>query len=128
MAKTLLKVPFLVIAYDTKKLFSVENEKGIGTLPIFTEAETAEKYRRYFARNFRIKLQICVVDQIEKGLNLVECASLACQTLQHIIINPLPPSSQTEQPQRKPIQTVIKSLLSQYRRRKARNLRNPHKK
>ena len=128
MVQTALKVPFFVIAYDTKKLFSVENEKGIGTLPIFTQAEAAEKYRRYFARNFKIKLQVCVVDKIEKGLSLIECASLACPTLQHIVLNPPPPLSKAEQPPQRQIQTVIKMLLDQHRRRKARSLQNPRKK
>jgi hypothetical protein len=129
MAKTtILKVPFFVIAFDLKRLFSVEDEKGIGTLPVFTEAEAAEKYRRCFARNFKIKLQVCVADKIEKGLNLVECASLACRTLQYVVINPLPPPQEAEQPRQKQIQTVIKSLQDQYRRQKARSLQNPRKK
>ena len=126
MAPRLLKVPFFVIAYNSKKLFAIDNEKGNSTLPIFTEAEAAELYRRYFARKFKLKLQVFVVDKIENALSLIECASIACSSLQHAIINPFLPSPNITQPVSKPIQTIIASLRSQCQ--KGRNRQNPHKK
>ena len=127
MAKApILRVPFFVIAYNQKTLFSVDDEHGVGTLPIFTYAEAAEKYRRFFTRKFKLKLQICVADKLENGLNLIECASLACKTLEYAVINPLPPLLKNIQPKLKPIQTIIASLLSQYQ--KGRNHQSPHKK
>ena len=128
MAKTpkLLRVPFFVIAYNPRTLFSLDDENGIGTLPVFTDAEAAEKYRKFFARKCKLKLQICVADKIENGLNLIECASLACKTLEYVVINPLPPLLKNVQPKLKPIQTVIASLLNQHR--KARNRQSPRKK
>ena len=128
MASARLRVPFFVIAYSTKKLFSVADDSEIGTLPIFTDAAAAEKYRRFFARRHKLKLQVCVADKIENGLNLIECASLACKTLQYVVIDPVPPTKGAMQPPLKSIQTIIATLLTQYRRQKGRNHRDPHKK
>jgi hypothetical protein len=130
MAKALrlLKIPFIVIAYNAKTIFSFDNEEGISTLPIFIDAEKAEKFRRYFARKFKLKLQICVVDSVEKGLNLIECASMVCKTLQNVVIDPPPPSSKATQPPLRPIQTVINSLQGRYRRQKASIRQSLHKK
>jgi len=125
MASRLLKVPFFVIAYNAKKLFAIDDDKGSSTLPIFTEAEAAELYRRYFARKFKLKLQVFVVDKTENALSLIECASLACNSLQHAVINPFLPSPNITQPPSKPIQKIIASLRSQCR--KGRNHQSPHK-
>jgi hypothetical protein len=130
MAKTSqrLKTPFIIIAYDMKRIFSVDNDEETSILPIFTDAEAAEKYRRYFARKYKLKLQICVAGKAENGLNLVECAAMACKTLKYVVINPLPPSSKTEQPKLKPIQEIITVLMNQCRRQKAHSRQNLHKK
>ena len=125
-APKLLQVPFFVIAYNPKILFSVDDENGVGTLPIFTDAAVAERYRRFFARKFKLKLQVCVADKLENGLNLIECASLACKTLKYAVINPPPPLLKNVQPKLKPIQMIIASLLSQHQ--KAHNRRSPRKK
>jgi hypothetical protein len=124
-----LTVPFLIIAYNQRVIFSVDDGKGTSTLPIFTDAVIAEKYRRYFARKHKLKLQVCIADKLENGLNLLECAVLACKTLKYAVINPLPPTAKAIQPPMKPIQSIITSLLSQYRRsRKVRTPRSPRKK
>ena len=131
MAKTIrsLKIPFFVIAYSQKSLFSVDDDQGISTLPIFTDAEAAEKYRRYFARKFNLKLLVCVTDTVEKGLNMIECAAMACKSLEYAVIDPHPPSSKLQQPQPKPIQSIIAYLLGRYHRsRTVRNRPSPHKK
>jgi hypothetical protein len=123
-----IQVPFFVIAYGPKKLFSLDNEAGSSTLPIFTEGEAAELYRRHFAKSFKLKLQVFVVDKIEKALNLIECASLACPSLQHVVVNPFLPSPNITQPKLKAISTVIANLKAQYRRQKGHNHQNPRKK
>jgi hypothetical protein len=97
-------------------------------LPVFTKAELAEKYRRYFARKFDIKLQVCVVDKLDKGLNVLQCASLACKDLQYVMIDPPPPTPTAAKPVLKPIHEMIMSLLNRSRRQKGHNHQNPRKK
>lgn len=128
MAKTLrlLKVPFYIIAYSTSRLFSVSDDKNIFILPVFPDAEAAEKYRQYFARTFKLKLQLCVVDKAEKGLNLIQCASISCPSLRYIAINPSPPKIGAARTELKTIQTLIRSLQNQCQ--KVHNHQNPHKK
>jgi hypothetical protein len=128
MTKTprLLKVPFYVIAYSANRLFSVSDDKNIFILPVFSDAEIAEKYRQYFARTFKLKLQLCVVEKAEKGLSLIQCASISCPSLRYVAINPLPPRMGTAQTELKTIQTLIRSLQNQYQ--KVRNHQTPRKK
>jgi hypothetical protein len=127
MPKTSLKTPFFTVTYSTKKLLSVDDENGISTLPLFTKAETAEKYRRYFARHFDLKLQVCIVDKLINGFNLLECASLACKDLQYVAIDPQP-SPEDIKSKAVPIKTVIMSLLNRCRRQKGHNRQNLRKK
>ena len=125
----MLKTPFFVIGYDLKRVFSVEDDHGVRTLPVFTAAELAEKYRRYFARKHKLKLLTYLSDRAEKGLNLLECAAIACPTLKFVAIDLSPPSPKSCAVPLIPLTIALKSLMSQYRRsRKARNRRSPHRK
>jgi hypothetical protein len=127
MAKTkLLTVPFFIIAYNQKTIFSIEDENGNNILPIFTNAVLAEKYRKYFARKYKLKLQVCIADKPENCLNLIECAMLACKALKFAVIDPPLPTTTSKQPVLKPIQSILTFLLGQYQ--KVRNRQNLHKK
>lgn len=125
----MLKTPFFVIGFDLKKVFSVEDEHGVRTLPVFTAIEPAEKYRRYFARKFKLKLRTYISDSAEKGLNLIECAAMACPSLKFVVINPLPPTKvSNESPAT--LDSVLKSLMSRYHclRKRAHTRQSPRKK
>jgi hypothetical protein len=125
----MLKTPFFIIGFDLKKVFSVEDGQGVRTLPVFTVIELAEKYRRYFARKHKLKLRTYITDSAEKGLNLVECAAMACPELKFIAIDPPPPTSKLPPVPLIGLSSALKTLMGQYhRKRKPRNRQGPHKK
>jgi hypothetical protein len=84
-----IKLPLTVLGYDEKRLFMVENDDGNTILPVFSEIEDAEKYRKHFTDN-GVDLQTLILIEPEKAVNLFEVVMLI-SSLEFIVINPPPP-------------------------------------
>ena len=86
-------LPLVLLGYDLKRLFSVCDSEGCGMLPVFTEPEVAESYRRHFSSRQGMELQAYILQQPDSAINLMECISIVDPSVKLVIIDPKPDGS-----------------------------------
>jgi hypothetical protein len=86
-----IKLPLIVLGYDEKRLFSVEDVKSNIILPIFTSAERADRYKNYFCQQHELDLNTLMVVEPERAVNLFEVVVLI-SSVKFAVIDPYPPT------------------------------------
>lgn len=87
-----LKMPIIVLGYDLKKLFSVNNNLGHAMIPVFSNAEYAQEYRNYFQKTKDRDIMTFLLDNYNQAIDLFEVVSVANPAVRHIIVDPMPPT------------------------------------
>lgn len=94
-----MKVPFLVLSYGDftkgKKLFSIELD-GVHTLPVFTDAATAQKYAQRMNQVLKgmkdpRKLQTQVCTDAKLAHEMFDTIIAYYPDLHRVIVDPSPP-------------------------------------
>lgn len=70
-----IKLPLLVIAFSSKRIFSLENEAGDIYIPIFSDTSLARDYSDTI-RGDKTQLQTRILVEPEKALNFFEVLAL----------------------------------------------------
>jgi hypothetical protein len=86
-----IKFPMLVLSYSQTKLLSVEDDSGNVIIPIFTEAERAESYRRHIARTHNQKIDVLMIPRATNAIDLIESIRSTEPKFNAVCIDPPPP-------------------------------------
>lgn len=122
-----LRLPIIVLGYNPRKLFSVADKDGKITMPVFSNAEYARNYQKYFQEKHDIDVMTLILTDYEKAVNLFEVISMVDEEVEHVVVDPMPPTIKNlgEKLLSFPMQEYIKRLHNCWdRTKKARRKNN----
>ena len=118
-----LKIPFYVIGYNLTKVFSIHEESTErDIIPVFTRASVANRYWKWFSERFSVEIQVFIVSELDKAIDLLTKVAMVSPETKHVILNPSIPDGKKLKCES--LQNVIVNLRLQ-KVRKPRHLRKP---
>lgn len=88
-----LRIPIIVLGYSPRKLFSVSDIHGKVMVPVFSNAEYARSYQKYFNEGHSMNLLTFILEKYEKAIDLFSTIKTADPLVTSVIIDPMPPTA-----------------------------------
>ena len=127
-----IKFPLMILGYSPSRVFSIEDNAGSVCFPVFEDAEKAEAYRIFFAREHYQALEAYVIADAKAALPFFQFLFTVDPGLREVAIDPPPPVGGKKGGKSLTFLEFIEQLRSQFRqhvrrRRQQRRMAGNHR-